>query len=135
VQDPRRRFKGVLCLQLTGNATAKSGIAWHPEGLDLAVAGADNEIVLYERHNWEAHCHLEEAHSAPVTHLAFSPNGGACLLPIISVFKLPTQRHLHGFWGTCTLLPRAVEVGVLHLHQETDGGNVRKVIIQQTGHH
>jgi WD40 repeat protein len=65
-------------MQLIGNATAKSGLAWHPEGLDLAVAGPDNEIVLYERHNWEAHTHLEEAHSAPVTQLAFSPNGGTC---------------------------------------------------------
>ena len=79
-------------MQLTGDATAKSGVAWHPEGLDLAVAGPDNEIVLYERHNWEAHSHLEEAHSEPVTHLAFSPNGEPCctskLSPLSLVFEI-----------------------------------------------
>lgn len=65
----------LTLLQILGNKVARAGVAWHPEGLDLAAAGPSNDIVLYERHNWQESSHLDGEHSDTVSCLAFSPNG------------------------------------------------------------
>lgn len=62
-------------VQIIGRVNARVGLAWHPEGLDLALAGPSSDIVMYERHNWQESGHLDGGHSAPVAVLAFSPNG------------------------------------------------------------
>lgn len=71
-------------MQVSGKQGARSAIAWHPEGTDLAVPGPDSDVVFYERHNWESSQELHGEHSGPVSVLAFSPNGR---LPPIRTWK------------------------------------------------
>ena len=68
--------------QVDTGSPARSGLAWHPDGSLLAVAGPANNIVLYERLSWHPVVHLEEGHTDAVNCLQFSPNG-ARTLPLL----------------------------------------------------
>lgn len=67
--------KAEILFQIVGKEMAWAGIDWHPEGLDLAAAGPANDIILYERHNWQTISHLDGEHTASISCLLFSPNG------------------------------------------------------------
>ena len=67
--------------QVDTASPARSGLAWHPDGSLLAVAGPSHDVVLYERLSWDPVVHLEEGHSGDVDCLHFSPNGAHTLPP------------------------------------------------------
>jgi chromosome transmission fidelity protein 4 len=66
------------CVQIDRSSHERGGLAWHPDGSLLAVAGTSNNVVIYERLSWDPLYELEDAHSGPVKCLEFSPNGKRC---------------------------------------------------------
>eukprot|EP00808_Paulinella_micropora_P030462 g42653.t1 len=50
------------------------GMAWSPDGALLACPGY-SQVSLLERGSWKPKVHLKNAHTKPVSLLAFSPNG------------------------------------------------------------
>ena len=47
----------------------------------LAVPGLDNDVVCYERLNWDTACFLRGEHTARVNLVTFSPNGVPPVVP------------------------------------------------------
>ena len=59
--------------------SARNAAAWQPEkGTMLAVAAAEGDVTLYDRHSWQPCGTLTGGHTQPITTLAFSSDGGAC---------------------------------------------------------
>ena len=57
------------------SSAIRCGLAWHPDGSLLAVAGTNNNVIIYERLSWEPLHQLDDAHTGLVNCLKFSPNG------------------------------------------------------------
>ena len=71
-------------MQVDPSSLTHPQLAWHPDGGQvLAVPGSDNDVVLYERLNWEPTGEaLQGGHSATITAFAFCPNGAGSLRPV-----------------------------------------------------
>eukprot|EP00898_Chlorokybus_atmophyticus_P008326 jgi/Chlat1/8495/Chrsp80S07934 len=66
----------AVCPNVKGNDLSLNKIAWHPDGTWLAVPSVSgNGVVAYERSTWKPAFCLEGTHTAPVSLLAWSPNG------------------------------------------------------------
>ena len=66
---------GFAPAQVDRSSAMRGGLAWHPNGSLLAVAGTNNSIVIYESLSWEPLHQLDDAHTGLVNCLRFSPNG------------------------------------------------------------
>ncbi|KKA26686.1 hypothetical protein TD95_001637 [Thielaviopsis punctulata] len=60
---------------LDGDALASAQVAWHPDGRAFAVASPMRDVFLVAKDDWQKHAVFENGHAAPITALAWAPNG------------------------------------------------------------
>jgi WD40 repeat protein len=60
---------------LRGHEGRVSALAYRPDGQQLATAGADGQILLWDPANGQVERELKRAHQKLITTLAYSPNG------------------------------------------------------------
>ena len=72
-------------LQVIKDKEMTVGLAWSPEGDEIAVAGQANDVRILRRRTWELKQNLAGGHDSPVCFISYSANGGAFFLEVAFV--------------------------------------------------
>ena len=70
-----RKVDGVISA-VDGDSDATTKAVWHPDGRAFALATPTNDVQVISKNDWEKQRSFSNGHSAVITALAWSPNGG-----------------------------------------------------------